>query len=84
MKLFLNNGIDLDTNTTIIPRASLEIMTSAHSIAVGSLVELSDSIIGYGLGWARFSLAGHDVCSSTFSFVFLLVETKSMHLVAIP
>lgn len=46
-------------------------MTSAHSILFGGPTEVSDSFIGYGLGWTRFSLAGHDVSLSTFSFVFL-------------
>ncbi len=71
MKLFLNNGVDLDTDATIIPRRTLETMTSAHSIVFGGPTELSDTIVGYGLGWGRYSVAGHDVCSSTFSFVFL-------------
>ncbi|KAI9461915.1 beta-lactamase/transpeptidase-like protein [Lactarius psammicola] len=65
VKLFLNNGIDLDTNTTIIPRGTLEMTTFAHSILFGGPTELSDTIIGYGLGWTRFSLAGHDLLHHT-------------------
>ncbi|KAI9456693.1 beta-lactamase/transpeptidase-like protein [Lactarius psammicola] len=61
VKLFLNNGVDLDTNATIVPRGILETITSAHSIAPRGLIDLSDSIVGYGLGWFRFSMAGHDV-----------------------
>ncbi|KAH9063778.1 beta-lactamase/transpeptidase-like protein [Lactarius deliciosus] len=57
VKLYLNNGVDLDTNATIIPRGALETMTSAHSIASGTRIELSDTIIGYGLGF-RFSVVG--------------------------
>lgn len=71
MRLFLNNGIDFDTNTTIIPHGTLDTITSAHSIVFGGPTEVSDSFIGYGLGWGRFSLAGHDVRLSTFSIVFL-------------
>ncbi len=74
MKLFLNNGVDLDNNATVIPRGTLETTTFAHSIYFGGPTELSDTIIGYGLGWLRFSLAGHDVCLSTSSFVFLLIR----------
>ncbi|KAH9063769.1 beta-lactamase/transpeptidase-like protein [Lactarius deliciosus] len=61
VKLFLNNGVDLDTNATIIPLRTFETITSAHSIVAGTPTKLSDTIIGYGLGWARFSLAGHDM-----------------------
>ncbi|KAH8991095.1 beta-lactamase/transpeptidase-like protein [Lactarius hatsudake] len=61
VKLFLNNGIDLDSNATIIPRGAFETMTSAHHIFFGYPTELSATIAGYGLGWMRFSVAGHDV-----------------------
>ncbi|KAH9048273.1 beta-lactamase/transpeptidase-like protein [Lactarius hengduanensis] len=61
VKLFLNNGVDLDTNATIIPLRAFETISSAHSIASGTPTRLSDTIIGYGLGWVRFSLAGHDM-----------------------
>ncbi|KAI9446776.1 beta-lactamase/transpeptidase-like protein [Lactarius indigo] len=61
VKLYLNNGLDLDTNANIIPRGALQTMTSAHQIFFGYPTELSATIVGYGLGWARFSVAGHDV-----------------------
>ncbi|KAI9446777.1 beta-lactamase/transpeptidase-like protein [Lactarius indigo] len=61
VKLYLNDGVDLDTNATIIPRGALETITSAHQIVIGHPTELSATIVGYGLGWARFSLAGHDL-----------------------
>ncbi|KAH9180216.1 beta-lactamase/transpeptidase-like protein [Lactarius sanguifluus] len=61
VKLFLNNGVDLDTNATIIPLRTFETITSAHSIADGTPTRLSDTITGYGLGWMRFSVAGHDL-----------------------
>ncbi|KAH9001587.1 beta-lactamase/transpeptidase-like protein [Lactarius akahatsu] len=60
VKLFLNNGVDVDTNATIIPRGAFETMTSAHQIFFGYPTELSATIVGYGLGWMRFSVAGHD------------------------
>ncbi|KAH9063767.1 beta-lactamase/transpeptidase-like protein [Lactarius deliciosus] len=61
VKLYLNNGVNLDTNATVVPLQTLETITSAHSIAYGTPTRLSDTIMGYGLGWARFSLAGHDM-----------------------
>ncbi|KAH9038942.1 beta-lactamase/transpeptidase-like protein [Lactarius pseudohatsudake] len=60
VKLFLNNGVDLDTNATIIPRGAFETMTSAHQIFFGYPTEMSATIVGYGLGLMRFSAAGHD------------------------
>ncbi|KAH9048266.1 beta-lactamase/transpeptidase-like protein [Lactarius hengduanensis] len=60
VKLFLNNGVDLDTNATIIPRGAFETMTSAHQIIFGYPTEMSATIVGYGLGLMRFSVAGHD------------------------
>ncbi|KAH9048267.1 beta-lactamase/transpeptidase-like protein [Lactarius hengduanensis] len=60
VKLFLNNGVDLDTNATIIPRGAFETMTSAHQIFFGYPTEVSTTIVGYGLGWMRSSVAGHD------------------------
>ncbi|KAH9001586.1 beta-lactamase/transpeptidase-like protein [Lactarius akahatsu] len=60
VKLFLNDGVDLDTNAIIIPRGAFETMTSAHQIFFGYPTELSATIAGYGLGWMRFSVAGHD------------------------
>ncbi|KAH9038943.1 beta-lactamase/transpeptidase-like protein [Lactarius pseudohatsudake] len=60
VKLFLNNGVDLDTNATIIPRGAFETMTSAHQIFFGYPTEMSATIVGYGLGWMRSSVAGHD------------------------
>jgi len=65
VKLFLNNGVDLDTNTTIISHDTLYKMTSAHSILFGGSTEPSSTLIGYGLGWMRFSLAGHDLLHHT-------------------
>ncbi|KAH8991093.1 beta-lactamase/transpeptidase-like protein, partial [Lactarius hatsudake] len=61
VKLFLNDGVDLDTNATIIPRGAFETMTSAHQILSGYPTELSATIVGYGLGWMRSSMAGHDL-----------------------
>jgi len=41
-------------------------MTSTHSIVFGNSTEQSDTILGYGLGWGRFSLAGHDVFATPY------------------
>ncbi|KAH8991092.1 hypothetical protein EDB86DRAFT_1637507 [Lactarius hatsudake] len=36
------------------------LISNVKDIASGTPIELSGTIIGYGLGWFRFSVAGHD------------------------
>jgi hypothetical protein len=61
--MFLNGGIDPNTNLTIIPSAEFDVITSAHSIVSPSdSVQTSTEV--YGLGWARLSCLGHDVSES--------------------
>jgi hypothetical protein len=62
----LNSGINPDTNVTIIPSAAYGNITSVHSIVVPNTIGLPEgsSIVGYGLGWGRFSYFGHDVSES--------------------
>jgi hypothetical protein len=66
VKMILNGGIDFDTNVTVIPRAAFDTITSVHSIVVPNVSGLppGSSIIGYGLGWMRYSFFGHDVSES--------------------
>jgi hypothetical protein len=61
--MILNGGIDPSTNTTIIPSAEFDVITSAHSIASPSTSAQSSTEV-YGLGWARLSYIGHDVSES--------------------
>jgi len=65
VKLLLNDGVDPVTNATVISRGTLEEVVSAHSIVDGNPRNRPErSIIGYGLGWTRFSYIGHDVRTS--------------------
>ena len=62
-RIFLNGGIDPNTNITIIPSAEFDVVTSAHSIVIANAsAEASTEV--YGIGWARLSLIGHDVSES--------------------
>jgi hypothetical protein len=61
--MFLNGGVDPDTNTTIIPPAEFNVITSAHSIASPDVTAQSSTEV-YGLGWIRLSFMGHDVSES--------------------
>ncbi|KAI0253805.1 beta-lactamase/transpeptidase-like protein [Lactifluus subvellereus] len=67
VKLFLNDGVDPDTNTTVIPPEALETVTSAHTIVDGNPRYRSEScsFIVYGLGWLRLSCIGHDILLHT-------------------
>ncbi|KAJ7151105.1 beta-lactamase/transpeptidase-like protein [Mycena filopes] len=58
IKMLLNSGVDRQTNTTIIPRATFDLATSAVSVAAGTGSEWR-SIMGYGLGWSRLSSSGN-------------------------
>jgi hypothetical protein len=62
--MFLNGGIDLDTNATIIPSTAFDVITSAHSIVVPGAATAQTSTEVYGLGWVRLSILGHDVSES--------------------
>ena len=60
----LNRGVDPVTNRTIIPEAAYNETTTARVIQQGNVTtDTTVSIIGYGMGWQRNSLFGHDVSS---------------------
>ncbi|KAI0261079.1 hypothetical protein BC834DRAFT_845824 [Gloeopeniophorella convolvens] len=62
ISIYLNGGVDPRTNIMIIPTFAFDAVTSAHSIAIGNPSDLPTfSIRGYGMGWGRFSYAGHDI-----------------------
>ncbi|KAJ7691779.1 beta-lactamase/transpeptidase-like protein [Mycena rosella] len=59
IKAHLNSGVDVQSNTTIIPRSTFELATSAVSLS-DSIGDGLVSISGYGLGWGRLSYRGHE------------------------
>ncbi|KAJ7691623.1 beta-lactamase/transpeptidase-like protein [Mycena rosella] len=60
IKVLLNGGVDARTNTTIIPRVTFDLATSAISVLSNKGSQLS-SIMGYGLGWVRTSHRSHEL-----------------------
>jgi len=60
--MYLNGGINPNTNETIISSTQLHIITSGHSIESPATAEISSIV--YGAGWERLSVFGHDVCES--------------------
>lgn len=59
--VLLNAGVEPVSNTTIIPRSVFDEMTTAHSVVYGSSPAPDSSLIGYGMGWDRWSYRGHEV-----------------------
>ncbi|KAJ7204677.1 beta-lactamase/transpeptidase-like protein [Mycena pura] len=60
VKMLLNKGVDGRRNSTIIPRTTFDLATSAISVASDTGSDLF-SIAGYGLGWGRLSYRGHEL-----------------------
>jgi len=60
VKMILNDGVDPDTNETIIPPAQFDVITSPHSI-ISPNISRPFSTLLYGLGWIRYSLESYDV-----------------------
>ncbi|KAJ7104474.1 beta-lactamase/transpeptidase-like protein [Mycena belliarum] len=61
MKMLLNGGVDGPTNTTIVPRATVDLATSAISVMLDKGPGPTFSIAGYGLGWIRVAYRGHEL-----------------------
>lgn len=62
LKLLLNSGTHVDSNSTIISRTTFDAMTTAYRIVNGKTAEGStSSIVGYGMGWFRQSYSGREV-----------------------
>ncbi|RDX40970.1 beta-lactamase/transpeptidase-like protein [Lentinus brumalis] len=63
LAMLLHGGVNPYTNHTVVPRSVFDEMTSAHSIVIGQPVKPLTSLTGYGMGWLRTSLLGHDLVS---------------------
>jgi len=64
VEMCLNSGISRHTNTTIIPKSTFEEITTAHFVIDGpekALFAPNSEVAGYGAGWGRASLLGHDL-----------------------
>ncbi|KAH9922373.1 beta-lactamase/transpeptidase-like protein [Fomitopsis serialis] len=61
----LNEGVDPETNLTVIPRSIYEEMTTAHAVVTGAPRYSYTAVKGYGMGWERTSFQGHDIISHT-------------------
>jgi CubicO group peptidase (beta-lactamase class C family) len=60
----LNSGINKHTSVTVIPGSAFEEITTAHFVINGPervLLGPDSAVVGYGAGWGRTWLYGHDV-----------------------
>ncbi|CAL1697847.1 unnamed protein product [Somion occarium] len=61
LAMLLNNGVDPTSNVTILPTSVYDTVTTAHALVLGRALMPSLSMLGYGLGWMRYSAQGHEV-----------------------
>ena len=61
--MMLNRGVNPVNNQTIISEGAFDAITISSVIEAGkaSLPELS--VVGYGMGWERYTYRGHEVSS---------------------
>ncbi|CCL99818.1 uncharacterized protein FIBRA_01842 [Fibroporia radiculosa] len=59
--MLLNDGVDVSSNATVISHDALKAMTTAYAIVSGTAPSPEFSIIGYGMGWYRYSYQGHEI-----------------------
>ena len=60
--MLLNKGVDPFTQKTILPQSTFDETTTAHALIYGKGIVPTMSMMGYGLGWMRYSAQGHEVC----------------------
>jgi hypothetical protein len=73
----MNKGVRPDTNGTVIPRSVFDAMTTATVVMEGKgsiKYDMTMSLMGYGMGWWRQTIAGHEVCRSIYGFAGYLTS----------
>ena len=61
MGMLLNNGTDPTTGATVIPPSVFAEVTTMRVVEDETPPSPGLSIVGYGLGWEKASLYGHEV-----------------------
>ncbi|KAF7350188.1 Beta-lactamase domain-containing protein [Mycena venus] len=59
-RLIMNGGVDPQTNVQIIPNATVNLVTTGHSVFSNEGNEFF-SVMEYGLGWVRTAYRGHEL-----------------------
>lgn len=76
--MLLHEGVDPNTQKTVLPKSVYDTVTTAHSLVLGKGLFPSMSLMGYGFGWQRYSAQGHEVCiHRTLIFSVFLIRTTS-------
>ncbi|KAH9886942.1 beta-lactamase/transpeptidase-like protein [Cubamyces lactineus] len=65
LAVLLNGGVHPTSGKTIIPRSVYDTVTTARQIVHGRPTEPYGSIVGYGMGWNRWTYKGKDMLMHT-------------------
>lgn len=65
LKILINSGVHPDSNTTVLPFDTFTTTTTASAIVQGFSQSPPYSLVGYGMGWIRFSYKGHEIVYHT-------------------
>ncbi|KAJ3002538.1 hypothetical protein NUW54_g4980 [Trametes sanguinea] len=66
LAVLLNEGVELRTGETVIPRGVYDAVTTARHVALGrSSREYGPGILGYGMGWMQWTYNGASIVSHT-------------------
>ena len=65
--MLVNGGVDPYTNNTIIPSSVLSTITTSYMVESVIPIGPGVSIMGYGAGWQRMSVQGHDASILQFA-----------------
>ena len=79
LSVWLNEGVDPASGTTVFPKAIYDTVTTAQTIINGRPSANYDSLIGYGMGWQRWAAGGVDVCVLCCFAVFAFTPLTPSH-----
>ncbi|KAI0655708.1 beta-lactamase/transpeptidase-like protein [Cubamyces menziesii] len=65
LAVLLNHGVHPVSGETIIPRSVYDATTTARHVVHGRPTEPYGSIVGYGMGWNRWTFKGQDMIMHT-------------------
>lgn len=72
--MLLNQGVNPHTGETIVPKSAFDAVTTARVIMYGRAPSPDKSVLGYGLGWGRYSYREARVLPFHSLFIFLTLS----------
>ena len=67
IRTYLNDGVNIDTGVTVVPKYTFDVITTPFSIMFNRPTVAYNSITGYGVRWWRDSYKGHEVRNLTIT-----------------